>query len=81
LNDLSTEVILNNDPEMIDNTGIQNYVRLSHARPVDAMDHTILEDSNFTHIAIDASLFESTRTIGWSEAESYFKDCDERLLK
>ena len=26
-------------------------------------------------------MFESTRTIGWSDAESYFGDCDDRLIK
>lgn len=80
LNDLSTSVILNDDPDMIDSTGIQNFVRLSHARPV-TRSHQILDDSAFTHIAVDASMFESTRTIGWSDAESYFGDCDDRLIK
>ena len=65
---------------MIDNTGIQNFVRLSHARPV-TQSHQVLDDSAFTHIAVDASLFESTRTIGWSEADSYFGECDDRLIK
>ena len=81
LNDITTSVILNNDPDLVDNTGIQNYVRLSSARPVDNQSHQILDDSAFTHIAIDASLFESTRTVGWSEAEDYFENCDQLLIK
>ena len=39
-----------------------------------------MPESAFTHIAIDASLFESTRTVGYSEAEDYFADCDKRLI-
>jgi len=73
---------LNNDPDVLDNTGIQNYVHLSYAKPVDALHHQVNDASAFTHIAIDASHFESTRrTIGWSESETYFQDCDERLIR
>ena len=48
---------------------------------MDQQSHQILDDSAFTHIAIDASLFESTRTVGWSEAEDYFENCDQLLIK
>ena len=78
---MSTKVFLNSDPDMTDSTGIQNYVRLCHARPVESMNHQIMDGSAFTHIAIDASLFESNRTIGWSEAKDYEAECDDRLIK
>lgn len=81
LTSLQTKVFLNSDPDTMDSTGVQNYVRLCHARPVDTTAHQMLDDSAFTHIAIDASLFESTRTIGWSEAKEYEAKCDDRLIK
>ena len=73
IDQLNYSVILNNDPDVLDNTGIQNYVHLSYARPVNDGNHQVSDSSAFTHIAIDASQFESTqRTIGWSESETYF---------
>ena len=35
----------------------------------------------FTHIAIDASLFENTRAIGFQQAEQFVNECDEKLIK
>ena len=43
LNNISSVVLLNNDPDVLDSTGIQNYVHLSYARPVIDQNHQVLD--------------------------------------
>ena len=68
---LMDNLIVNDEPDLVDNTGVMNYLHLTHAKPAEdeKTSNYMVNSEAFTHISIDAEFFQSSRAIGYSHAE------------
>ena len=80
---LMDNLIVNDEPDLVDNTGVMNYLHLTHAKPAEdeKTSNYMVNSEAFTHISIDAEFFQSSRAIGYSHAEQLKSECDDRLIK
>ena len=76
-------LIVNDEPDLIDNTGVMNYLHLTHAKPAEDEKtcNFISCGDAFTSFSIDAEFFQNSRAIGYSNAENQRSECDDRLIK
>ena len=48
---LMDDLIVNDEPDLVDNTGVMNYLHLTHAKPAeDETNNYIVNSDAFTHI-------------------------------
>ena len=80
---MRSSLLLNEEPDLVDSTGVINYLHLTHAKPAEdeKTQHYVVNSDAFTHISIDAQFFEHSRAIGYQQAEQSNNQCDDRLIK